>query len=691
MKTDLSAHHRERRALVYVRQSSAAQVLSHLEGKRRQYDLVELARSMGCKDVEVIDDDLGRSGDGYTERPGFERLVALVCNGSVGAVFCLEASRLARNGRDWHNLLHLCGLAEVVIVDPDGVYDPNASNDRLLLGLKGTMSEFELTLLRQRSREAKAAKAARGELRFHLPAGLEWGASRIEKAVDEREREVVALTLRKFEELGSARQVMLWLHEADIALPTRARSGKVSWRKAYHGLVVRMVQSPLYAGAYVYGRRMSRTQVVAGEAKKTNGHAKPMDEWDVLLQDHFDGYISWQQYERNLSTLAANAHGYTDGRKKDGRGGKALLSGLVRCARCGRRPQVWYRKNAHRYTCRTDSTQQGSGRCISFGGKGPDEVIARAVLEAVQSCAIDAAVEAASRGSEQRAEQRQLLERDYEQARHDAKLAQARYEAVDPDNRLVASTLESRWNVALTNVHQLEDSLGKFDAKTRRTPIPDRGLLLALASDLPSVWNASTTTPRMRQRLVRILIEEIIVDVDDNAEQLSLTVHWVGGRHTEYRIPKAARSSRYTDADASAILRRMAGQFTDDQIAATLNRTGYTTGSGKSWNRVRVKEARRRHDLPGFVPGSSPATVTIGEAARMLEVSSNFVRRLIQDGILRARQVVGGAPWEITPSDLSAETVVEAVANRRRRPRPQPQPSPNQLSLISARCLEEAE
>lgn len=249
-------------------------MLSHLEGKRRQYELVELARSMGCERVEVIDDDLGRSGDGYTERPGFQRLVALVCDGSVGAVFCLEASRLARNGRDWHNLLHLCGLADVVIVDPDGVYDPNVGNDRLLLGLKGTMSEFEITLLRQRSKEARRQKAARGELRFGLPVGLEWGTGvRIVKAADEREREV----------------------------------------------------------------------------RKTDGHRKPIDEWDVVLRDHFEGYISWEQYERNLATLASNAHRLSDGRKKDGRGGNALLSGLLRCACCGRRPQVWYRRNGHRY------------------------------------------------------------------------------------------------------------------------------------------------------------------------------------------------------------------------------------------------------------------------------------------------------------------------------------------------------
>lgn len=684
MKTELSAVHRQRLVLVYVRQSTPGQVLSHLEGKRRQYELVELARSMGCENVEVIDDDLGRSGDGYTERPGFQRLVAAVCGGSVGAVFCLEASRLARNGRDWHNLLHLCGLADVVIVDPEGVYDPNVSNDRLLLGLKGTMSEFELTLLRQRSKEARDQKAARGELRFRLPAGLEWEpGSRIQKAADEREREAVALTLRKFEELGSARQVMLWLHDADVALPVRERSGGgVRWRRAYHGLVVRMINNPLYAGAYVYGRRTSRTQVVEGQARKTDGHRKPIEEWDVVLRDHFEGYITWEQYERNLATLAANAHRLSNGRKKDGRGGQALLSGLLRCARCGRRPQVWYRKNAHRYQCRTDSALHGDRQCISFGGKGPDELIARAVLEAVQPCAIEAAIEAAARSAEQRAEQRRLFELDCEQACHQAKLAQARYEAVDPDNRLVASTLESRWNAALEKVQQLHARLNRFDAETGRTPMPDKALLVSLASDLPAVWDAPTTTPRMRQRLVRILVEDIIVDLDDGTDMLSLTVHWVGGRHTRYEIRKKARPGTHTDLDAIAILQRMAGRFTDDQIAATLNRLGYRTGHGNSWKRVRVQSARYQHGLPPFEPGSRPTTITIREAAKRLDVSPNFVRRLIQDDVLPARQVVTGAPWEIAPSDLVTDAVADAVADRRKR-RPRREAVEGQLSLIS--------
>ncbi len=682
MTTDLLGVHRERLALVYVRQSTPGQVLCHLEGKQRQYELVELARSMGCEKIEVIDDDLGRSGDEYTERPGFQRLVALVCGGDVGAVFCLEASRLARNGRDWHNLLHMCGLADVVIVDPDGVYDPNASNDRLLLGLKGTMSEFELTLLRQRSKEAKAQKAARGELRFRLPAGLEWGTdSQIGRAANERERDVVALVLRKFEELGSARQVMLWLHEADIALPVRAADSRVMWRRAYHGLVVRMVRNPLYAGAYVYGRRKGQTQVVDGQARKTRGHSKPIEEWDVLLRDHFEGYISWEQYERNLATLSSNAHQLSDGRKKDGRGGKALLSGLLRCARCGRRPQVWYRANTHRYQCRTDSALHGSSRCIAFGGTAPDEAIAKAVLEAVQPCAVDAAVEAAARGAEQRVEQRRLLQLDCDEARHQAKLAQARYEAVDPDNRLVASTLEVRWNAALQKVQQCEGRLESFDAHSRRSVLPDRNLLLGLAKDLHAVWHAPTTTQRMRQRLVRILIEDIIVDVDDSAGTLSLTVHWVGGRHTTYELAKRARPRNHTDSNALAVLGRMAAQFTDDQIASTLNRSGYRTGHGNTWNRVRVQSARYEHGLPPFVPGSRPSTITVMEAAERLRVSAHFVRRLIRDNILAAHQVVKGAPWEIAPAHLSTDAVADAVANRRRR-RPRREPAGDQLSLI---------
>jgi DNA invertase Pin-like site-specific DNA recombinase len=391
-----------RRAIVYLRQSSPEQVFHNQESQRRQYGLTDQARELGFRDVLVIDDDLGRTGSGLVERPGFQRLVAEVCSGEVGAVFCIEASRLARNGRDWHHLIWLCGLAGAVLVDFDGVYDPNLVNDRLLLGMKGEMAAFELSLLRQRSLEAIRQKARRGELQFRLPVGLRWTETgKIEKDPDRRIQESLHLTFSKMTELGSVRQVLLWFRRERIAVPTLPQDrseGRVVWKLPVYNNVLALLTNPLYAGAYAYGRRETRTRVVEGQACKTEGHPKPLSEWTALIRDHHPGYISWEQYERNQVMIAANAHMKSRTEPKAGRGGRALLAGLLRCRRCGRMLHVEYTgRNPHqpRYHCRGAQPSHGEDWCISFGGWRPDKAVAQEVLEAVGGNAVQAALEAA--------------------------------------------------------------------------------------------------------------------------------------------------------------------------------------------------------------------------------------------------------------------------------------------------------
>jgi DNA invertase Pin-like site-specific DNA recombinase len=544
MSGKISDEQLARRAIVYVRQSTATQVISNLESQRRQYELAARARELGFRDVQVIDDDLGRSGSGLRERPGFQRLVAEVCAGQVGGVLCLEASRLARNGRDWHHLIDFCGLVGSVIIDPDGVYDPRVPNDRLLLGLKGTMSEFELSLFRQRSFEAIRAKARRGELQFCLPIGLCWSETgRIELDADRRVQEAIRLVFRKLNELGSVRQVLLWMRGSRVMLPARTYGSakrEALWKLPVYNNVHSIVTNPFYAGAYAFGRTQNRTHVVGDRMRKTRGHAKPLGEWTVLIRDHHPGYITWKEFERNQGVLSENAHMKQRMAPKAGRGGRGLMAGLVRCRRCGRMLHVSYSglgSRVVRYSCQGAHLNHGEDRCISFGGLRADETIARAIVEAVSPYAIDAAEQAARRVAREHGDQEQALALELEQARYEARLAARRYEAVDPDNRLVASELEARWNAALGRARDLE---ARAAQKQRRPTAPhvDRAALLALAETLSTVWNSSAADMRLKQRIVRLLVHEVVADVDDKQSEIVLVVHWHGGRHTEYRVRK---------------------------------------------------------------------------------------------------------------------------------------------------------
>ena len=449
--------------------------------------------------MTVIDDDLGRSGSGLAARPGFQRLVAELCAGAVGAVFCLEASRLARNGRDWHHLVDLCALTGALVIDPDGVYDPRLMNDRLLLGLKGTMSEYELSLLRQRGLAARDSKAGRGALRFTLPPGLVWSEDgRIELDPDERVQDAIQLVFAKFQELGSARQVFLWVRDAALQLPVVRRNGivrRIEWRKpAYHS-IVQVLHNPLYAGAYAFGRRGGRTRIVDGRAVKTTGHNKAMTEWNVLIRDHHEGYIDWERFEENQRMLLENAHMKRRAARKSGRGGRALLTGLVRCGRCGRMMRVFYGMrsgHAHRYQCRGDDAHVGSGLCIGIGGIRVDRAIVERILEAVAEPAVDAALLAADQTVKAADDVRRAVGRELEEARYEASLAERRYDHVDPAKRHVARELEARWNAALERVAALEDASPGWTPSSRR----GRGSIARPCCAWPATCHGSGTPSR---------------------------------------------------------------------------------------------------------------------------------------------------------------------------------------------------
>jgi DNA invertase Pin-like site-specific DNA recombinase len=667
MNPKITAAHLDRGALVYVRQSTLGQVAEHTESQRRQYALAESARAMGFTPVAVIDDDLGRSGSGLVERPGFQKLVAAVCGGSTGAVFCIEASRLARNGRDWHHLIDLCALVGTLVIDPDGTYDPRLVNDRLLLGLKGTMSEYELSLLRQRGLAARDSKAQRGELRCALPPGYCWDElGRIEIDPDERLADVIRLVFRKFRELGSARQVLLWAKDAELQLPV-VRQGpagrRVQWQAARYHTVLEILRHPVYAGAYVFGRTGQRTQVVDGRARKTNGHNKPMHAWNVLLRDHHPGYISWSEFEENQQMIAENAHMQRRMSRKSARGGQALLTGLVRCGRCGRMMRVFYGArsgHAHRYQCAGDSALAGTACCIGIGGVRVDRAVAASLLEAVSEHAVEAAIRAAEQTARADDELRQAVTREIEEARYDASLAARRYEAVDPAKRLVARELEARWNACLERVAQLEERLRSFDARAAGRPQVDQPALMALAHDLPAAWNAAGTDARTKQRLTRALIQEAAIDLDDRSNEAVVTIHWTGGRHSEVRVART-KCGRYPEdrhPSPVVVMRKLGGQWPDRELAVTMNRMRCKSTDGKSWTTVRVRELRERLGIAPFDPTASKIEmISVDETARRLQICVGSVHLLIREGILPANQLMPSAPWQIPAASLDSEAV----------------------------------
>ena len=674
-----------RKAVVYVRQSTQTQVQTNLESQRRQYDLVEEARRRGFAQVEVIDDDLGRSASGMVARPGFDRLVAWLCAGEVGAVLCFDASRLARNGRDWHHLLELCGLVEARVIDLDGVYDPCRPNDRLLLGMKGSISEFELGVLRARMFEAARAKAHRGELRISVPIGYIWHREiGLGFDPDMRLQETIRLIFDRFRKLGSARQVMLSLAADEVHFPRPSDGKKMvsfDWTPIRYRNVISVLKNPFYAGVYVYGKSEKRTTLVEGRLRKTYKHGKPLDQWDVMLRDHHEAYIDWAEFERNQKQLAVNAYGRVGG-AKSGRGGRALLAGMLCCGRCGRRLVVAYVGRGVPqavYRCDRPNLQLAQPRCFTFGGRRPDEAITRELLRAVEPMAIEAALQAERRHMEVQVDQRRIVELELQQARYEATLAERRYAACDPDNRLIAAQLEKSWEGALQRVLACEQRLNAVE-QAQSSARPD---LTGLAEDLAAAWDAPGVTMRARQQLLRTLVKDIVADVDDATREVVLTIHWRGGQHSQVRVtkPRSGEHGCRTPEEALAVMRSMAGKWSDEHIAATLNRMGLPTGQGKTWTSHRVGSVRMVNDIRAYRSAHKDGQwLTMSEAAATLGVNNHRIRRLIKEGLLPAEQVVARAPYQIRASDLLDQKVIDAAA---RTDRPCRIDGENQIPMFS--------
>jgi DNA invertase Pin-like site-specific DNA recombinase len=663
----ITAEHLSRRACVYVRQSTANQVLHNRESQRRQYALVERARQLGWEHVDVIDDDLGRSGSG-TARPGFERLLAMLCDGEVGAVLSIEASRLARNGRDWHTLLEFCSVVGALLIDAEGIYDPALMNDRLLLGMKGTISEMELASFRQRAHEAMQQKARRGELFMRVPIGyVRCGNDRIEKDPDERVRSAIDLAFRKFAELGSARRLYFWLCEQHIDMPTVSYAGDgepVVWKTPRYHCLLSLLQNPTYAGAYAYGRSKSSIRIEQGRKRVVQTYHRKPEDWSVLLQDHHEGYIDWDTYRSNQETMAHNTNGRGSAVRGSVRSGEALLSGLLRCGHCGAKLAVGYPSpTGIRYQCPKRILSRHA-YCVSFGGLGADRMVATQVLRSLEPMGIQAALQAIEKldgAEDERFAQKRLA---LEKARYEVCHAQRQYDAVDPANRLVAGTLERRWNDAMTVQSRLEEELAEL---MRQRPCAlgkeARQSLLALAYDLPQLWDHPASSPDIKKRILRTVINEIVVSAD--GDSVRMIVHWQGGDHTELRLKKTptGRHRYVTSVDTLELIASLARHQPDQRIAATINRLGHRTAHGQTWTATRVCAIRKGHDIVAYCEGERRARgeLTIEEVAAVMRVAPRAVLRLIHQKHLKATQACRNAPWTILQVDLDEYLAARAT------------------------------
>jgi len=689
MSDKISQGHLRRAAYVYVRQSSAHQVRHHRESRERQYALAGRARQLGFAQTIVIDEDQGKSGSGLKERPGFGQLLAAVCSGVAGAVFALEASRLARNNRDWHHLIDLCALTETLLIDGNGVYDPRDLNDRLLLGLQGSMAEFELGLLRQRARAAFEQKVRRGHALWELSVGLVRNEDdRIEKIADRQVQQAIIGVFQKFRELASARQTTLWYRDANLPLPEvvpGTMGQKIIWRLPSAHRLYQILKNPAYVGALAYGKTAGQTVLEDGRARQSaTRRRKPRDEWKVFILDNHPAYITWDEFLEHQRILESN-RAMLEGTGGAAKRGPALLGGLLRCKRCGRKLFVAYGGKGGRvprYACHGGRTDRGHAACLSLGGVNIERAVIDQVLEALAPAGIAASLQALAHAQTAQQQQRQALALALEKARYEASRAARQYDAVDPENRLVAGELEARWNEALVKVSDLEEQLKALERSQSELSAEQKERLVQLSNDLPALWHHPAAAEDLKKRILRTVLYEIVIDDDAARGQHVLVLHWQGGTHTELRVRRNTSGKKRitTEQTALDLIRELSKVCSDQVIAATLNRLGYRTGVGKTWRLHSVYNTRYHYRLPNY--GKSGDWLTIDEAAQELGVSHTVIRRLIKEKTLPASQVVDSTPWIINRQDLALPAVQAEVALvRRGRQLPRCHPDQGELPL----------
>jgi DNA invertase Pin-like site-specific DNA recombinase len=681
--------HLDRAAVVYVRQSSRQQVLEHTESTRLQYALAGRAVALGWarSQVVVIDDDLGVSAATADSRKGFARLVTEVTMGRVGVVLGIEMSRLARTGRDWHQLLELCSLSGVLLADPDGVYDPGVYNDRLLLGLKGTMSEAELYLIRQRMLSGRLAKAERGELAIPLPIGyVRRPSGEVILDPDEQAQHVVRLVFSTFARLGTLNGVLRYLAGQQVQLPVRVHSGpakgELEWRRPTRETLQIMLHNPVYAGYYAYGRRQVEPRRKVPGRPSTGRVVMDSSEWLVLLPGRLPAYITPEQYEANVARMTANRQtAATPGAPRDG---SALLSGLLRCGRCGgHRMTVRYPGGSgaahppHNYTCAYYQASYGTGgRCQHIAGPALDAYVAGQVLEAVAPAALEVSMAAAAQAEDERAMLDKLWQQRLERARYAADRARRQYQLAEPENRLVVRQLEAGWEAALAEAGQLEADYQRFtEEQPKALSAAERAAIQALAADLPQVWSAPSTSQADRKQLLRILIQDITATVAGDSELVDVVITWAGGHQTTGRaVRPVARLDQlsYYPALLARVTGLAAAGRNNQQIAGVLNAEGFRPPKRTSrftGEQVRALITRRgirsqAKGRPAVLTSLAPGQWSVPGLAAELAMPTATIYNWVYRGWITARHAPGTKNWIITADDQQ----IRQLRERRARP-----------------------
>ena len=648
----IEARHLQLRAIVYVRQSTPRQVQANPESTRRQYQLAERARQMGwaAPQIEVIDEDLGLSGASSQARTGFQRLVAAIGLGEVGLVLVTEVSRLSRRNSDWHRVIELCAVFRTLIADEDGVYCAQDPNDRLLLGVKGTLFAAELHILHARMRGNLLNKARRGELALRLPVGYRrLGDGTVVLDPDDAVRETLARIFERFALLRNGRAVQRDFTEHGLRMPRLiqqgAEAGHILWVRPTYQMIQQVLTSPVYAGVFVYGRR--KQEVAPGDPPIITTRRQPLDDWEIVVPGAYPAYISYDQYLLNRRHLQGNLYNFRAKGRGAPREGHALLQGLVVCGRCGRRMSVSHGSHYLRYQCQRAQIDYAMPLCQAFPVRDLDQAISELFLAAVEPGAIETTLAALAVLERER----QALDRHWqlriERARYEAQRARRQYDAIEPENRLVARELETRWNTALQALEQLEQEY----AIVRRTELlpldaAEQQTVRQLAADLPGLWHATTTTDLERKRMLRLVVTEIALTVDGQQRCTEAAVVWSGGmatRHAVHRPPLGWHMR--TDDQVTARLRELATMHPDHQIAALLNAEGLRTRTGRAWTYARVHSVRKAHGIPTACPlhtrdaaQRGDGLVPVTAAAQRLQVSPSLVHVWVQHGVLRHDQ-----------------------------------------------------
>ena len=672
-QTKITTDHLRRCAVVYVRQSSSTQVENNRESTARQYHLAERAVELGWPraQVKVFDEDLGISGSGLTDRAGFARMIAEVALGLIGIVLGLEVSRLARNNADWYRLLDLCGVTNTLIGDADGIYHPGLFNDRLVLGLKGTMSEAELHVLRARLLGGIRNKAARGELSRGLPIGLVRGEGDGEVLLhpDESVTAAIRAVFERFAEMGSARRVWLWFCSQGLRFPLQSTTLQdIRWVTPSYTKIHQVLTNPFYAGVYVYGRTQQLSYIDESGRVRKRTKKRPRTEWPVFIRDHHSGYIDWPTFEANQKRLGQNTRPRAHQAGGAVREGTALLQGIAACGGCGRPLKVHYkgRYSTPGYHCAGKTIVNGRGEyCLNVGGCQIDAAVAAAFLAALAPAGLEASVKAAEQLEADHETTVEQFRRDVERARYGAQRAERRYRAVDPDNRLVARGLEAEWENALRELKAAEAELARREHTRPVILTPeDRAAVIALGKDLDAVWSAPTTTDRDRKELLRTLLEEVVMTIDRENFNAHLTLRWRGGLLSELNValPRSRPATVRTAEDTIELLRRLATHYPDTVIAGILNRQGRTTARGMSFTANRVSSVRTHWKIPCFEAAdqiSEGDCMTIERAAQTLGLAPSTLHRWLNDGFIAGEQDTPGAPWRIRMTQQLRSMFVE--------------------------------